>query len=67
MRPNPRTADYPEGSPVRLAQEEFNNTYCLLLFLLEDTFNGSPSQMRRRRGDVRLEVPGPGSDEDAER
>ncbi len=39
MRPNPRTADCPEGSPVRLAQEEFNNAYCLLLYLLEDTFN----------------------------
>jgi hypothetical protein len=46
MRPNPRTADYSEGSAVRLAQEEFNNTYWLLLYLLEDTFNGSPSQMR---------------------
>ncbi|MGY5206752.1 ferritin-like domain-containing protein [Nocardia gipuzkoensis] len=46
MRPNPRTADYPEGSAVRLAQVEFNNTYCLLLYLLEDTFNGSPSLMR---------------------
>lgn len=46
MRANPRTTDYPEGSPVRLAQEEFNNTYCLLLYLLEDTFNGNPAQMR---------------------
>lgn len=46
MRPNPRTTDYPEGSAIRLAQEEFNNTYCLVLYLLEDTFNGSPSQMR---------------------
>lgn len=46
MRPNPRSTDYPEGSPVRLAQEEFNNTYCLLLYLLEDTFNGNPAQMR---------------------
>jgi hypothetical protein len=46
MRPNPRTTDYPEGSAVRLAQEEFNNTYCLLLYLLEDTFNGNPAQIR---------------------
>ncbi|MFQ6398804.1 hypothetical protein ACLMAJ_35870 [Nocardia sp. KC 131] len=30
MRPNPRTADYPGGGAVRFAQEEFNNTYCLL-------------------------------------
>ncbi|MEU5264629.1 ferritin-like domain-containing protein [Amycolatopsis sp. NPDC021455] len=29
MRHNPRTADYPEGSPVRVAQEEFNRrTVC---------------------------------------
>ncbi|MEV4234720.1 ferritin-like protein [Nocardia sp. NPDC050408] len=46
MRPNPRTTDYPQGSEIRRAQEEFNNTYCLLLYLLEDTFNGSPAQMR---------------------
>ncbi|MRH92161.1 hypothetical protein GFY24_32790 [Nocardia sp. SYP-A9097] len=50
MRPNPRTTDYLEGSEVRRAQEEFNNTYCLLLYLLEDTFNGSPSQMRDALG-----------------
>jgi hypothetical protein len=43
MRPNPRTADHPPGSAVRLAQEEFNHTYCLLLHLLEEAFTGSPS------------------------
>ncbi|UGT44118.1 ferritin-like protein [Nocardia yamanashiensis] len=46
MRANPRSTDYPEDSPIRAAQREFDNTYCLLLYLLEDTFNGSPSQMR---------------------
>jgi ketosteroid isomerase-like protein len=46
MRPNQRTADYAQGSAIRTAQEEFNNTYCLLLYLLEGAFNGSPSQMR---------------------
>ncbi|MGX1810463.1 ferritin-like domain-containing protein [Nocardia sp. NPDC055321] len=46
MRPNPRSAEYPEDSPIRAAQREFDNTYCLLLYLLEETFNGSPSQMR---------------------
>ncbi|MDT7804332.1 MAG: hypothetical protein QOI78_7765 [Actinomycetota bacterium] len=45
MRPNPRTADHPAGSAIRAAQEEFNNTYCLLLYLLEETFNGAPAQM----------------------
>lgn len=46
MRPNPRTADYPEGSPIRVAQEEFNQTYSLVLYLLEQAFNGDPSQMQ---------------------
>ncbi|MET7994582.1 ferritin-like protein [Amycolatopsis sp. NPDC005232] len=42
MRRNPSTADYPEDSPIRRAQVEFDNTYCLLLFLLEDAFTGNP-------------------------
>lgn len=46
MRPNPRTADYPEGSAVRVAQEEFNQAYSLLLYLLEQAFNGSPGSMK---------------------
>ena len=27
MRPNPRTADYPDGSPIRAQLEEFNHAY----------------------------------------
>ncbi|GAB2656922.1 ferritin-like domain-containing protein [Nocardia goodfellowii] len=50
MRLNPRMADYPVDSAVRRAQEQFNNTYCLLLYLLEDTFNGNPAQMRDALG-----------------
>ncbi|OXM68529.1 ferritin-like domain-containing protein [Amycolatopsis vastitatis] len=46
MRPNPRTADYPEGSPIRVAQEAFNQTYSLLLYQLEEAFNGSPDQLK---------------------
>lgn len=45
MRPNQRTADYAPGSPVRLAQEEFNDTYCGLLHLLEEAFTGSPARL----------------------
>jgi ferritin-like protein len=45
MRPDPRTADYPEGSPIRVAQEEFNQTYSLLLFQLEEAFNGGPGRL----------------------
>ncbi|MEV5721249.1 ferritin-like protein [Amycolatopsis mediterranei] len=50
MRPNPRTSDYPEGSPVRVAQEEFNQTYSLLLYLLEQSFNGEPDQVKEAVG-----------------
>lgn len=48
MRRNPATADYAEDSPIRQAQVEFNNTYCLLLYLLEDAFTGNPGQLGRR-------------------
>ncbi|NUT96218.1 MAG: hypothetical protein HOY78_29745 [Saccharothrix sp.] len=46
MRHNPKTADYPEGSPIRVAQEAFNQTYSLLLYELEEAFNGHPDQMK---------------------
>jgi CDGSH-type Zn-finger protein len=42
MKPNPRLADHAPGSAIRTAQEEFNHTYCTLLHLLEQAFNGSP-------------------------
>ncbi len=45
MQRNPRSTDHPEGSAIRLAQHEFDVTYCELLALLEDTFNGNPAQM----------------------
>jgi len=45
MRRNPSSADHPEDSPIRAAQQEFDNAYCLLLYLLHEAFNGSPSQM----------------------
>ncbi|MFC0437351.1 ferritin-like protein [Kutzneria buriramensis] len=46
MRRNPRTTDHPEGSPIRVAQQDFNATYCLLLAMLEDAFNGNPGDIR---------------------
>lgn len=46
MAPNPRVSDHPEGSAVRVAQEQFNQNYCLLLYLLEQAFNGSPGDMK---------------------
>jgi hypothetical protein len=45
MRPNPRTTDHPEGSDIRVAQERFNTTYCLLLQQLEEAFNGGPARL----------------------
>jgi hypothetical protein len=39
MRANPRTSDHVVGSPIRLAQEEFNHSYCALLQRLEEAFN----------------------------
>ncbi|TFI44831.1 hypothetical protein E4P29_03475 [Rhodococcus sp. 1R11] len=50
MRINPKVADLPAGSAVRIAQEQFNNTYCLLLYLLEDAFNGNPTEMNTAIG-----------------
>jgi CDGSH-type Zn-finger protein len=43
MRPNPRSADYPEGSEIRAQLDEFNHSYSGVLHLLDETFNGSPS------------------------
>ena len=45
MRSNPRTADHVAGSPIRLAQEEFNHSYCALLQRLEEAFNGAPQML----------------------
>ncbi len=45
MRPNPRLADHLLGSPIRTAQEEFDRTYCGLLHLLDQTFNGNPKML----------------------
>ncbi|GGJ42279.1 ferritin-like domain-containing protein [Streptomyces brasiliensis] len=50
MRPNPRLADHPLGSPIRTAQEEFNQTYCGLLHQLEQAFNGSPKMLGAATG-----------------
>jgi hypothetical protein len=45
MRPNPRLADHEPGHPVRVAQEEFNDAYCTLLYLLEDAFTGNQAAL----------------------
>ncbi|MEW2360212.1 ferritin-like domain-containing protein [Spirillospora sp. NPDC029432] len=45
MRRNPRLADHEPGHPVRTAQEEFAHTYCAVLHLLEEAFDGSPRML----------------------
>jgi CDGSH-type Zn-finger protein/uncharacterized Fe-S cluster protein YjdI len=42
IRPNPRSADYPEGSAIRTQMDEFNHAYSAVLHLLHECFNGSP-------------------------
>ncbi|MER7688485.1 hypothetical protein [Streptomyces sp. NPDC097610] len=45
MRLNQRTADHPEGSAIRTAQEAFNQTYWKMLQMLEQAFNGNPAML----------------------
>lgn len=45
MRANPKVADHPSGSPIRLAQDGFNYTYCSLLEQLEVAFSGNPQKL----------------------
>ncbi|AYJ47249.1 ferritin-like domain-containing protein [Rhodococcus sp. P1Y] len=50
LRTNPTVGDHAPGSAIRLAQEEFNNSYCLVLYLLDETFNGNPREMNTAIG-----------------
>ena len=45
MGDNPRTSDHAPGSPIRVAQERFNQSYCALLQLLERAFDGAPQML----------------------
>jgi CDGSH-type Zn-finger protein len=42
MRANPRAADYPDGSEIRVRLEAFNRSYSGVLHLLHEALNGSP-------------------------
>ncbi|WP_106403188.1 ferritin-like domain-containing protein [Actinocorallia populi] len=42
MRHDPRLSDHEPSHPIRVAQDEFNHTYCAVLHLLDRAFNGSP-------------------------
>jgi hypothetical protein len=50
MQRNPRLVDHAEGSPIRAAQDSFNNSYCSMLALLDQAFNGSPSRLDQAIG-----------------
>jgi hypothetical protein len=50
MRCNPRTSDHAPGSAIRRAQEQFNDSYCAILRLLDEAFNGSPQTLRTAIG-----------------
>jgi hypothetical protein len=68
MRTNPRTSDHLPDGPIRLAQEDFNHSYCGLLQLLEQAFNGRPAEARGNdRNNVHLESAGPSTDANADR
>ncbi|WBB61216.1 ferritin-like protein [Streptomyces sp. WMMC500] len=50
MAPHPRRAA--EGTEARAAQEEFDRTYCGILRLLEQAFDGRPGQLRAATGEM---------------
>lgn len=45
MRDNPRSSDFPEGSPVRRKMDEFNLIYSDILRGLQRAFNGDPASV----------------------
>jgi len=52
MRRNPRSSDHPPGSAIRRAQEQFTDSYCALLRLLDAAFNGNPQTLRTTIGSM---------------
>ncbi|MDH6579173.1 ferritin-like protein [Kitasatospora sp. MAP5-34] len=44
--PEAKVSDYPKGSQVRAAAEQFNLVYARLLLLLDRSFNGEPKQLQ---------------------
>lgn len=50
MRRDPRTADHVSDSPIRTAQDQFNRSYCALLQLLDEAFDGSPQLVKKAVG-----------------
>jgi hypothetical protein len=43
---DPKAADYPPGSPMRAAMDDFNATYSNLLNLLQQAFTGAPDLLQ---------------------
>jgi hypothetical protein len=46
MKPNPRPAGHALGSRIRTAQHQFNVSYCTVLQLLDQTFDGDPQMLQ---------------------
>lgn len=45
VRPNPRKADYPEGSPIRTQLEAFHQVYSDMLRAMHRSLDGEPGRM----------------------
>ena len=52
MTPNPVSADHAQGTEIRVAMESFNETYCTVLDLLQQTFNGNPALLAVATGEM---------------
>jgi hypothetical protein len=52
MQRNPRAADHALGSQIRTAQDDFNITYCTILQLLDQVFNGEPQKLQLAIGSM---------------
>jgi hypothetical protein len=68
MCTNPRMCDHVPGSPIRVAQQKFNQSYYALLQLLEETFGGAPRTLGSAMGAMySLKSSGPGTHANANR
>ena len=52
MRRNPQAGDHAPGSAIRAAQERFNHSYCAILRLLDQAFDGSPQILKAAIGSM---------------
>ena len=53
---NPRSANYPAGSPARQASDTFNKLYTKILGLLQTSFNGTPADLPTAISSMRADL-----------